>query len=406
MKILQINKYFYRKGGADVVFFNTIDILKKNGHTVIPFSTRNPKNEEEENDFFIDYPELSTSGIWKKLKYSFYFFYNLQARKNLKRLIKKEKPDIAHIHLFFNSLSISILPVLKKYGIPVVFTAHDHRLICPSYLLLDRKLHTCERCKNGSYYQCVVRRCSKGHFIESLFLALEMYLRKYLFPIEKYTDCIICVSNFSAAKHKEFKPSWSSLIRRVYNPIPLADKVEINRGAYLLYIGRISREKGIVALLKAAAALPGVTIKIVGTGEYKKELMEIPTNVTFLGQKNREELATLIKNASFAVFPSECYETFGLVVVEAFAHGTPVIASNIGGVSELVDNNVNGILFEAGDLPALIAAIEKVQNINNDKYLKMSHNALKKSEAFTPDKYYEQLIEIYNECLSKKKKNE
>ncbi|MDD6209462.1 MAG: glycosyltransferase family 4 protein [Bacteroidales bacterium] len=403
MKILQINKYFYRKGGSETVFFTTIDLLKKNGHTVIPFSLNHKNNEQGGNSYFINYPELSNSGFLNKLKYSFYFFYNLQAKRQLKKLIENERPDIAHIHLMFNSFSIAILPVLKKYKIPVILTAHDYRLICPSYLLLDKNLKICEKCKTGKFYKCALGRCAKGHFAESLLLTMDMYIRKYIYPIEKYVDKILCVSDFSVRKHIEFNRKWQHKIERLYNPVYKSENPKINRGNYLLYIGRISREKGIKTLLDAARLLPDVNIKIAGSGVYKDELKDIPQNIIFLGNKNREELNELIGGSSFVIVPSEWYETFGLVVVEAFSNATPVIASDIGGISELVNNNEDGFLFRAGDLNNMIEVITKAISISDSSYASMANNAMEKSRLFDPQKYYERLMAVYNHFVPVKK---
>lgn len=114
MKVLQIDKYFYFKGGAETVFFNTIDLLERKGHKVIPFSLKSNKNLFSEYEkYFVDYPELSESNFFTKIKNIPNFIYNKQAASQLEKLLSKEKPDIAHIHLMFNSMSVSILPVLN-----------------------------------------------------------------------------------------------------------------------------------------------------------------------------------------------------------------------------------------------------------------------------------------------------
>lgn len=202
MKILQINKYFYRKGGAETVFFNTIKLLEEQGHTVIPFSLHHKKNESSNyEDYFVNYPELSDSSIIDRLLYTPSFFYNKEAARKLEKLIQVEKPDIAHIHLMFNSLSIAILPILKKYNIPVVMSVHDYRLVCPAYTFTDGNGNFCERCKDKRYYQCVKYRCSKQNFINSMMLCMDSYFRALFFPPIQYIDKFIFVSKFSMNKH-------------------------------------------------------------------------------------------------------------------------------------------------------------------------------------------------------------
>ena len=174
MKILQLNKYFYQKGGAETVFFNTISTLENRGHQVIPFALKNKKNKfSEYESYFVDYPELSESNIWTKITNIPAFIYNRQAAKQLERLILDKKPDIAHIHLLFNSLSVSILPVLQKYRIPTVMTVHDYRLICPAYTLTNGKGKICELCKDRHFTHCKLNRCSNGNLTNSMLLSLE-----------------------------------------------------------------------------------------------------------------------------------------------------------------------------------------------------------------------------------------
>ena len=169
MKILQLNKYFYQKGGAETVFFNTISTLENRGHQVIPFALKNKKNKfSEYASYFVDYPELSESNIWTKITNIPAFIYNRQAAKQLERLILDKKPDIAHIHLLFNSLSVSILPVLQKYRIPTVMTVHDYRLICPAYTLTNGKGKICELCKDRHFIHCTLNRCSNGNLTNSM----------------------------------------------------------------------------------------------------------------------------------------------------------------------------------------------------------------------------------------------
>ena len=160
MKILQIDKYFYRKGGAETVFFNTIDLLKRNGHKVIPFCLNNPKNRESEFDsYFVNYPELSECNLLQRLVHIPDFIYNKEAAQKLEKLIIEQRPDLAHIHLLFNSHSVSILPVLKKYNIPTIMTVHDYRLICPAYAFRDGKGNICEKCLySKSYYNCILKK--------------------------------------------------------------------------------------------------------------------------------------------------------------------------------------------------------------------------------------------------------
>lgn len=145
----------------------------------------------------MDYPELSESNIWTKITNIPSFIYNRQAAKQLERLILDKKPDIAHIHLLFNSLSVSILPVLQKYRIPTVMTVHDYRLICPAYTLTNGKGKICELCKDRHFIHCTLNRCSNGNLTNSMLLSLENSFRSCFYEPLNYIDKFIFVSKFA-----------------------------------------------------------------------------------------------------------------------------------------------------------------------------------------------------------------
>lgn len=257
MKILQINKYFFKKGGAETVFFNTIQLLERHGHTVIPFSLKNKKNEPSPYEsYFVDYPELSESSLPKKIKNLPAFIYNKEAARKLEKLIQKEKPDVAHIHLMFNSMSVSILPVLKKYNIPIIMSVHDYRLVCPAYTFTDGKRNFCERCKTGNYYNCITHKCSKGSLINSFMLSMDSYFRsKFYSPID-YINRFIFVSKFSMNKHIQVENRFKDRCTYLYNFTPKVKDYSSTKGDYIFFFGRISEEKGILTLLNAIKQVP------------------------------------------------------------------------------------------------------------------------------------------------------
>ncbi|MFR9166025.1 MAG: glycosyltransferase family 4 protein [Dysgonomonas sp.] len=404
MKIVQINKYYYQKGGSETVFFNTMELLKNNGHTVIPFSLKNEKNKPSEYaSYFVDYPELSESGIITKLGNLKKFIYNKNAAEQLEKLLVKEKPDIAHIHLFLNSLSVSILPVLKKHKIPVVMTLHDYRLVCPAYTFTDGNGNICESClKNSSYWHCITKRCSNGSLANSTLLALDNYFQKYFLSPLDYIDQFIFVSQFSRKKHIEGNPRFKTKSTVLYN-FTHAERSIANQDKenYILYFGRISDEKGIPTLLQTVKDMPEVKLKVVGAGPLLEQFKNLNySNVEFLGFKSGNELYDYVRKARFVVFPSECYENNPLSIVESLTLGTPVIGSNIGGVPELIKDSENGFLFEPKSVSSLKDAILKALNLDKDAYLKLCNNIYTDSEKFLPQKHYDDLISIYTQTIN------
>lgn len=396
-KILQINKYPSLKGGTETVLLDTIRLLKEYGHEVILLST----NECEvvyEPTYTIMYPDRNTSLI-KKMKSLPSFFYNRSAVKVLESVIEKEKPDIAHIHLYHNSFSNSILPVLRKHKIPVVMTLHEYRQICPSYLLLDKNQHICEKCIDGNYFHCMFTRCAKGSFIESTLLTMEMFYRRLFYKTEKYVDEFVCPSNFVYQKHLAFNKDIADKSVVIYNPVKIYSLKSIYKGNYLLYFGRLSCEKGIQTLLSAMKQLPHVKLKVAGVGDFP--FSNISTNVELLGFKRNEELKTIINNALFTIVPSLSYETFALSCAESISQGTPVIASDIGAIPEIVNHRKNGFLFESGNVESLVNNISEAILLSDEEYVCMVENGQQSLTEFSEDKYINSLLSIYKELINK-----
>lgn len=386
------------KGGTETVLFDTIRLLKSRGHEVFLFST-DEGDIEYTPTFTVHYPKREDSLLrkWKNLSS---FFYNRKAASEIERVIKQEKPDIAHIHLYLNSFSVSILSVLKRYHIPIVMTLHEYRQICPSYLLMDKKGLVCEKCIHGNYFNCMLSRCARGSFPESFLLTLEMYYRRILYPTEKYVDRFVCVSDFVFDKHKEFNPFITEKSVVIKNPVNLPENVNKERGDYILYLGRISREKGVATLLDCMCDLPQVRLKIAGRGFTSGS--NLPSNVEYLGFIQKESVKSLIKNAMYVVVPSQWYETFGLSCAESLSLGTPVIASRIGALPELIKNGQNGFLFKPEDSDDLKAAISRAVSLSDTEYYTMSNNAYGSVKALSGENYINKLLDLYNDLLLNK----
>lgn len=403
MKILQIDKYFYLKGGAETVFFNTIDLLEDNGHKVIPFCLKSTKNRASVYDkYFVDYPELSESSTLTKLQKAPAFLFNRESAKKLEKLIIEEKPDIAHIHLLFNGISVSILPVLRKYRIPVIMTAHDYRLICPAYTFTNGKQEICEKCKDSKqYWRCITGKCSKGNLANSILLSIDSYFREYFYPPVELISKFIFVSKFSQAKHIEANSIYDNKSTHLYNFTHVVRGNDIKKEMYILYFGRISEEKGISTLLKAMEEFPDVHLKIAGTGPLLQGLSKNKANnISFLGFKEGQELKDLISKATFVVVPSEWYENNPLTIIESMTLGTPVIGSNIGGIPELIKKNKTGFLFSPGNVGELKEAIRGALKLESKEYQQMVDATLEyATNNFSKKAHYNRLMDIYKSTI-------
>jgi glycosyltransferase involved in cell wall biosynthesis len=406
MKILLINNQHYQKGGAHNVYFNTAKLLEDNRHSVFFYSMQDDHMiYDVHSNYFprlLDYRKQSFLSKFKLVKK---FVFNKDASERLKDYIDYIKPDVAHVHLFMGGLTVSILKALKEKSIPVVHSVHDYRLICPSYLFLDGKLEICERCKGGYYYNCLKHKCSEKSLSQSFILTLDAYNRKYINNPTNYISKLIFVSNFAKKKHDEFGLNSANAVV-IYNFMLNMDKVIPSnfKGDYLLYFGRLSREKGVLTLLNALKPTK-LRMIIVGEGPLKSTIEKNKgQNIKVVGFKKGRELEQLIKKASFIIVPSEWYENNPMTIIEAYSYGKPVIGASIGGIPEIIVDGKTGYLFESNNIESLKEKIEIANRMSSDEYSLMSENARKFAEAeFNPNKQYNKLINAYKEVVNKGK---
>ncbi|MGN0007643.1 MAG: glycosyltransferase [Alistipes sp.] len=409
MKILLINNFHYRKGGSEAVYFNMARMLVRHGHEVLFFSCTDSRNEPcGQSGYFIK-PNASLPKIEGAIRY----FYNREAKRNLERLIAEERPDIAHVHLFWGGISPSIFGVLHKHRIPLVHTAHDYRMICPAYTFRTPDGRICEQCRGRHFYRCTLNRCAKGSVAKSLLMSAEMYLRNAFFNPVRNIDGFVFVSRFAHEKHLEYMPAFGGAKYIVaYNSIPSLDErfVSSKRGGYFLFFGRLSHEKGVATLIDAFLAKPDAQLKIVGTGPEEAALkarvgQAQAHNIEFLGYRNGDALKETIRDAAFVVVPSEWYENNPMTIVEAYSAGVPVIGARIGGIPEIVDEGKTGFLFDSGNADDLGGRIDEAQALNNAEYAAMSRNAKAFADThFDEDKNYEKIIGLYRTILQEYEK--
>ena len=410
MKILQINKYYYFKGGADAVFFNTIKLLSKYNHEVGPFCTNNPLNlATQYNVYFVDAPEIRLfNKAIDKIKSIPRFFCNKDASSKIEQLILKEKPDIVHIHNIFNGISLSILPILKRYNVPIVITMHDTRFICPSSYF-NQKHKPCDRCKKQLFLPCIFKRCYQDNLSNSIMCAMEMLHKEFLFNYDKYIDQYIFLSN-AFKKYHTMRHSYFDMKGQILpNFMPILNNVIPNyiKGDYMLYYGRITTEKGVELLVRVVSSMPHIKLIIAGIGPLLDGLKRISSpNIEYVGFVSGSDLDKLIANSSFIIVPSECEENNPLTIIESYAFGKPVIGSRIGGVPEIIEEENTGYIFEPFDDSSLKYAIERAYNITQKEYTAISQNVrLFAEKHFSPEKHYESLMKIYEKAIEQHKNN-
>jgi glycosyltransferase involved in cell wall biosynthesis len=405
MKILLINKYLYPKGGDAISTLSTGSLLSEKGHKVFYWGMDHPDNSEYPyKDSFVSFVDYNKPlRISQQLKATLNIFYSFEAKRKIDSLLKKIKPDIVHLNNFAHQISPSILDAIKQYNIPVVMTMRDYKIVCPSYSMLSNG-KPCEKCKNGEYYHCFLKKCTKNSLLKSLVNTLEMYLHHRILHLYDKINIYISPSRFLMHKLKEMG------FHRQIIYLPNFVDIEIVQPSYeweeesIVYVGRLSYEKGLETLIDAVRGL-SIMLKIIGDGPIMKELIERNkresiNNVNFLGYIKGEQLYKEIKKSKAVVIPSEWYENNPRSVIEAFALGKPVIGARIGGIPELVKDNETGLTFEPGNAGDLNEKI-KMLLADRSKLIEMGKNARQFVETeLNPEKHYRRLMEIYSQIIA------
>ncbi len=405
MKILQVSEFNYMRGGAYNYFLKLSKKLEEEGNEVAVFSMHHPKNLPSKwSKYFISRISFNEGTLRDKLLMPFRGLYSLSAKRNFEKLIKDFQPDIIHCHNIYHQISPSILPVAKKYGIPVVMHLHDYKLICPNYQMFAHG-RICEECAAPNYYRCFFKKCFQDSYFKSLGVTVEMYLHHRILKIyEKNIDLYIAPSQFMkemCVKHGV----EASKIKVVYNFVDetLETKSIAQSEDYILYLGRLSAEKGIPVLIKAMADVKGLSLRIAGEGNEKavceKEIsrLHLEDRVSLVGQLEGEELRKIISEARAIILPSVWYENMPFSMLEALALGKIVIASRIGGMPEIIKDTHNGFLFEAANSAELASIINGLNSYDLEKISEAAKDSVKD---LTIDKHYQEIVALYNLYVS------
>ncbi|HOZ53137.1 MAG TPA: glycosyltransferase [bacterium] len=406
MKILQVNKFNYIRGGAEKYFIEISKELEKIGHQVALFSMHHPKNNPSKWDkYFVSRISFNEAKLRDRIIAPGRILYSLEAKRKFNEIVKAFRPDIIHIHNIYHQISPSILSVAKEYNIPVIMHLHDYKLICPNYqLFVDDKI--CYRCRRGKYYNCLQHKCFKKSFWQSFLATIEMYLHHRILKIyKKNISYFIAPSEFMKKTIIDF--GWDkNKIKVIYNfSEKMEDKVFDEAGDYGLYFGRLSREKGIDILIRALSMSDKKNkLNIVGTGPEENNLkklvkeLKLSRRVSFLGYKSGQELQDIIRRARLIYLPSTWNENMPLTLLESLNLNKVVIASRTGGLPELIKDKETGFLFKNGDVKELSQVID---NSYNYDLIKMGVKAKESVEDLKIERHLIELLDVYNNILKK-----
>lgn len=370
MVVLQINKFFYDKGGTERYYFLLCDALAARGHDIVHFSMDDPRNRPSADaDLFVPNVDFDAdTNPFQAIRRASSFIRSRVAAKNLAALLERRRPDIAHLHNIYHQITPSILPVLEAAGIPVVMTLHDYKLVCPNYSLFAHGTY-CYRCEGDRFYNAPLTRCCDGSLAKSALLALEA-------TWQKLTDVYDSISRFVAPSRfmRDTMVAAGYAERRVaYVPgfMPAGNGPAPDDGVgqglpdrFVLYFGRLSAEKGVGVLLDAVAQLPEVPLVVCGDGPLHEALAargaEIGADrIRFTGHVSQAAIRALLERAAAVVVPTLSPENAPYTVLEAAAAAVPVIVSDMGGLPEMADV-VAGRVVPVGDVPALAEQIDRV----------------------------------------------
>lgn len=382
MRILLAHNFYQQPGGEETEFRAEAALLRSRGHEVVEFVEDNRRLNG------VNPLKAALDAVWSR-----------ESERRISALIREHKPDVAHFHNTFLRISPAAYYACKKAGVPVVQTVHNYRLVCPGARLM-RDGRVCEDCLGKPVpWPGVWHGCWRGSRAQTTvvvgMLTVHRLLRTWTEQVDMYIAPI-------------------ELVRRklIEGGLP-AEKIAIKpnliypdpgpgdgSGNCVLFVGRISPEKGVRTLVQAWQKLKEVPLKVVGDGPLMGEMQRARSEgLEILGWRSRDEVVALMKGARFLVFPSEWYETFGMTMVEAFACGIPVIASRLGAMTEIVEDGRTGLHFNPNDAEDLAAKVRWAW-AHPDTMREMGREARQKYEQkYAAERNYQMLMEIYKTAM-------
>lgn len=398
--LLSINNYFYRRGGAEVVFLEQNRLFEEIGWEVVPFSMRHPRNLQSPwQDWFVDEIEFGESySLAQKAINAGKIIYSQEARRKVADLVHRARPAIAHAHNVYHHISPAIFGKLKSLAVPTVLTLHDLKIACPAYKMLTHD-GVCERCKGGAIWNVALHRCVKESLPLSLVILMETAAHRLLGCYARHVDRFVVPSRFYLEKLVEW--GWP---RERFTHVPnFVDAAHLQPrgepGEPFVFFGRLGPEKGLSTFIRALA-LAGAKGWIVGTGPEEERLRQLAAQtgaeVEFLGYRTGEALFDAIRGARAMVLPSEWYENAPMSVMEAYALERPVIGAAIGGIPELIREGETGAVFPSGNAEMLAARLVEFSRKPDDEILAMGKAGRRWVEQdFTAVHYRERLLDLY-----------
>jgi glycosyltransferase involved in cell wall biosynthesis len=386
MKLLLAHNSYQQVGGEDMVFQAEARLLESRGNEVVRYTKHNDQVAQ------LGRASLARITIW-----------NGDTYREVRALLRRERPEVVHVHNTFPLISPAIYYAARAEGVPVVQTLHNYRLVCPNALLF-RDGHRCEECLGKRIpIPGVVHACYRQSRAVSGAVAAMLTVHRGVGTWTRMVDVFIALSEFARNKHIQGGLPAERIVVKP-NFIAPDPGQGARQGGYALYVGRLSAEKGVDTLVAAWSRLArAIPLRIVGDGPLASQVqaaVQRVAGVEWLGRQSRGTVIELMKSAEFLVVPSLCYEAFCVVVAEAYGVGVPVIASDLGSVGSLVQHGSTGLHFRTGDAADLSNRVEWA-TAHPAEMSEMARRARQAYEMwYTADRNYEMLMQIYQQAIA------
>jgi glycosyltransferase involved in cell wall biosynthesis len=406
VRILHVNKFLYRRGGAEGYLFDLTGLQRARGDEVGHFGMRHPENEpmpyERHFPSHVEFepPPASLEG---KVRGLGRMLWSTSAKRGMEAVLEDFAPDVVHLHNVYHQLSPSILAPLRRRGIATVMTLHDYKLACPTYRFLDHG-RPCEACLAHRFWQPVVRRCNGGSLAASAANAVELSVHT-LGGAYGPVGIFACPSRFLESKMRAGKV-YPDRLRWIPNFVDVGGVAAATGpgNGRVVFAGRLSDEKGVDTLVDAVASTPDMGLDVAGDGPARPALEALAASrgagdrVTFHGRLPFSGVQALLRAGSVAACPSRWYENQPLAILEAFACGRPVVGTGLGGIPELIEPGVDGAIVPPNDPGALGAALAGIAGDPPRAHEMGGAGRAKVERAFSSELHLERLDRLYDEA--------
>ncbi|MBY0021253.1 glycosyltransferase family 4 protein [Paenibacillus polymyxa] len=388
-KVLIIHNYYQQSGGEDKVVEQESAMLRSRGI--------------ETEHYYVHNDSIQSKGLANMAKLAVEAAWSFPEFKRIKELLLRVKPDVVHVHNFFPVISPSVYHACERLGVPVVQTLHNYRLICPAATFM-RGNEVCEKCLHGTLLHSIRHGCYRGSQLQTIPVAAMIKFNELIGTWQHKVSRYIALTEFARDKFAEsgipldriaVKPNFihHQTVKAKYDP----------NDRYLLFVGRISAEKGVRNLLQAWSQLEdrgGLRLVIIGDGPQKAELAAAYSqeDIRFLGKQDGDTVLDCMSRAMYVMVPSIWYEGFPMTIVESYSVGTPILCSRIGALEEIVEDGVTGFHFQHDDLENIKTVIRRAVAYEN--YAAMRQKVAENYAAhYTEEVNVKQLLAIYSEAM-------